>query len=72
MIIILEDIKELKNQLHKWLEKKDLIEQMENKRVLLKPNMGYPKPAPYTTSTEIIREVVEVFSELNAKQIMIG
>ncbi|NHJ32162.1 MAG: DUF362 domain-containing protein, partial [Asgard group archaeon] len=42
------------------------------KRVLLKPNMGYPKPAPYTTSTEIIREVVEVFSELNAKQIMIG
>lgn len=72
MITIIEDIKELKSQLHEWMVKKNLVEQIQKKKVLLKPNMGYPKPAPFTTSTKVIRNVVEVLSELNTHQIMIG
>lgn len=72
MITIIDDIKELKNQLHEWMVKKKLDEQIQNKKVLLKPNMGYPKPAPFTTSIEVLRNTVEVLSELNTQQIMIG
>jgi len=72
LITVIEDIKELKSQLYEWLEKKNLVEQIQNKKVLLKPNMGYPKPAPFTTSIKVIRNVVEVLSELNTHQIMIG
>lgn len=72
MIAIIDDIKELKNQLHEWIVKKKLDEQIQNKKVLLKPNMGYPKPAPFTTSIEVLRNTVEVLSELNTQQIMIG
>jgi len=72
LITIIEDIKELKRQLHEWMVKKNLVEQIQKKKVLLKPNMGYPKPAPFTTSTKVIRNVVEVLSELNTHQIMIG
>lgn len=72
MITIIEDVRELKSQLHEWVVKKNLVEQIQNKKVLLKPNMGYPKPAPFTTSTKVIRTIVEILSELNAQQIMIG
>lgn len=72
MITIIEDIGKLKSQMHEWMLKKNLVEQIQNKKVLLKPNMGYPKPAPFTTSTKIIRKIVEVLSELDAQQIMIG
>ena len=72
MITIVEDIRELKSQLQEWVVKKNFVEQIQNKKVLLKPNMGYPKPAPFTTSTKVIRKIVEILSELNAQQIMIG
>jgi len=72
LITIIEDISELKNQLQEWMVKKKLVDRIQNKKVLLKPNMGYPKPSPFTTSTKVIRNVVEVLSELNAQQIMIG
>ncbi len=72
MITIIDDIKELKNQMHEWMVKKKLDEQIQNKKVLLKPNMGYPKPAPFTTSIEVLKNIVEVLSELNTQQIMIG
>ncbi len=58
--------------MHEWMVKKKLDEQIQNKKVLLKPNMGYPKPAPFTTSIEVLRNTVEVLSELNTQQIMIG
>ena len=72
MILIIENYTELKNQLYNWLKKKNIIEDIQNKKVFLKPNMGYPKPAPFTTSLEIIRSVVEVLNELNTNQIVIG
>lgn len=72
LITIIEDIKNLKSHLYDWMEKKNFVGHMQNKKVLLKPNMGYPKPAPFTTSTKIIRSVVEVLSELKSQQIIIG
>ncbi|MBK5112375.1 MAG: DUF362 domain-containing protein [Candidatus Heimdallarchaeota archaeon] len=72
MITIIENTKQLKSHLYEWLEQKNFVGHMQNKKILLKPNMGYPKPAPFTTSTEIIRAVVELLSELNSQQIIIG
>ncbi len=72
MITIIQNTKELKDFLIKWFEEQNLAKQMQDKKVLLKPNMGYPKPAPYTTSIEIIKTIVEVLSELKTQQIIIG
>jgi uncharacterized protein (DUF362 family) len=72
LITIIENTKQLKSHLYEWLVQKNFVGHMQNKKILLKPNMGYPKPAPFTTSTEIIRAVVELLSELNSQQIIIG
>ena len=72
VITIAQSVKELRNCLYDWFEKKNLANQMQDKKVLLKPNMGYPKPAPFTTSLEIIKTVVDILSEFEAQQIIIG
>lgn len=45
---------------------------LSNKKIFLKPNMGYPKKAPFTTSIELMKGIVEVGINLNAKEILIG
>lgn len=52
----------------KWLKVKEVI----NKRIFLKPNAGYPKPYPYTTSLELIKSVVKLLTKYKPKEIVIG
>ncbi|MHA1245081.1 MAG: DUF362 domain-containing protein [Candidatus Heimdallarchaeota archaeon] len=52
----------------KWLKEKEVT----NKRIFLKPNVGYPKPYPYTTSLELIKSVVKLLAKYKPKEIVIG
>ncbi|MHA1221119.1 MAG: DUF362 domain-containing protein, partial [Candidatus Heimdallarchaeota archaeon] len=72
MKIITNSIKELKNTIRQWIQSAYPKNALEDKRIFLKPNMGYPKPAPYTTALDIIKETVEVLLEYNPKGIIIG
>lgn len=51
-----------------WLKEKDVT----NKRIFLKPNVGYPKPYPYTTSLELIKSVVKLLAKNKPKEIVVG
>ncbi|MBD3189212.1 MAG: DUF362 domain-containing protein [Candidatus Heimdallarchaeota archaeon] len=72
LITVIEDLEELKPTLQKVLETKLNGKTLTEKKVFLKPNLGYPKPAPYTTSIPLMKEVVKLFSIIGVKQIIIG
>ena len=72
MIQVLKNIDQLKKAIKLWFGKKYKKENFSEKRILLKPNIGYPKPAPYTTSMEVIKATVEVITEQVPKEIIIG
>jgi uncharacterized protein (DUF362 family) len=72
MIAMIEQPNVLRTTINEFVRNKLGKEDLKNKRTLLKPNMGYPKPAPFTTSLEVIKNVVEALSELRAQEIIIA
>jgi uncharacterized protein (DUF362 family) len=72
MLTIVNSLKNAKKYFFDWLKEKYGPELLVGKKVFLKPNMGYPKPSPYTTSLELIELVVDVLSEFEPREIIIG
>lgn len=71
LISIIENTKQLQSELLNWLKKINDTN-LSKKRIFLKPNMGYPKKSPFTTSLEVIEAIIKVFSNFNVKEIIIG
>jgi uncharacterized protein (DUF362 family) len=71
MITIAETLVEAEVMFHNWLEK-NYGSKLKDKRIFLKPNMGYQKPSPYTTSPEMLYMVVDVLSRFKPVEISIG
>jgi uncharacterized protein (DUF362 family) len=71
MIEIAESIVEAEIKFQYWLEEK-YGSKLQGKSIFLKPNMGYPKPAPYTTSVDILYMVAKVLTRFKPKEITIG
>ena len=71
MISLVENTEQLRFELLNWFKKIN-DNKISEKKIFLKPNMGYPKKSPFTTSLDVIEVVVEVFSNLNVKEIIIG
>ncbi len=69
---ILNNTKELQKKLSNWIAENYNKKLLANQRVFIKPNMGYPKPAPFTTSIDIITSTVEILAEAHAEEIIIG
>ncbi len=72
MLSVLDNLDDLVEILYKWFEDNCKHNELDTKKIFLKPNMGYPKPAPFTTSIDLIKSVVEVAQHLELKEIIIG
>ncbi|NHJ38724.1 MAG: DUF362 domain-containing protein [Asgard group archaeon] len=72
MITLTNSLKEAKDCFLNWLEEKFGNELLIGKKIFLKPNMGYPKKSPYTTSLKIIKIVVDTLNKFKAQEIIIG
>ncbi|NHJ87982.1 MAG: DUF362 domain-containing protein [Asgard group archaeon] len=72
MIVINSSLEDLKASLVTILETKFTESKLTNQKIFIKPNMGYPKPAPYTTALDIIKITVDVLSKYSPKEIIIG
>jgi len=72
LITIVENLVQMQKEFLKYIEKLFGKNLLKNKKVFLKPNMGYPKKAPFTTSIEIIKGIVEEVTNSDAKEILIG
>lgn len=72
MISILNNTIELQKALSDWINENYDKKLLKNQRVFIKPNMGYPKPAPFTTSINIITSTVEILADAHAKEIVIA
>ncbi|MHA1461608.1 MAG: DUF362 domain-containing protein [Candidatus Heimdallarchaeota archaeon] len=72
MISILNNNLELQKTLTNWIGENYDEKLLENQRVFIKPNMGYPKPAPFTTSIDIIVSTIEILSNAHAEEIIIA
>ncbi|NHK33011.1 MAG: DUF362 domain-containing protein [Asgard group archaeon] len=72
MLTIVDSLKNAKKYFFDWLKEKYGPELLVGKKVFLKPNMGYPKPSPYTTSLGLIEMVVDVLSDFEPCEIIIG
>lgn len=72
MITIVDSLNNAKECFIKWLKEKYGNELLIGKKVFLKPNMGYPKPSPFTTSLKLILMVIEVLHKLKPQEIIIG
>ncbi|NHJ48472.1 MAG: DUF362 domain-containing protein [Asgard group archaeon] len=71
MIEIAESLVDAEIKFQYLLEKK-FGNKLQNKSIFLKPNMGYPKPSPFTTSVEMVHMVVNVLSRFKPSEITIG
>ncbi len=69
---ILNNTRELQKTLSNWLDENYDEKLLENQRVFIKPNMGYPKPAPFTTSIDIITSTIKVLANAHAEEITIA
>jgi len=72
MLEITQTLEEAKTVFATWLKKRYPPTYLQKARALLKPNIGYPKPSPYTTSLGIIKTVVEVLTKNNLKEVIIA
>ncbi|NHJ84346.1 MAG: DUF362 domain-containing protein [Asgard group archaeon] len=72
MIQVFEDFPAVKEAIEKWLKLKYPSQLLSNQTILLKPNLGYPKPSPYTTSLELVKTIVEALNNLHVKKIIIA
>ncbi|NHJ05775.1 MAG: DUF362 domain-containing protein [Candidatus Heimdallarchaeota archaeon] len=72
MLKIVNDIVQMQEVFLNYIEELFGKNPLANKKVFLKPNMGYPKKAPFTTSIELIKGIVEIAINSNAKEILIG
>ncbi|MBN1329539.1 MAG: DUF362 domain-containing protein [Candidatus Heimdallarchaeota archaeon] len=72
MIYINESLEKLKENIDVWLKTRNNESKLSKQRIFIKPNMGYPKPAPYTTALDIIKTTIDVLSKYSPKEIIIA
>jgi uncharacterized protein (DUF362 family) len=68
MIELFDNIESLKEAFDKWLEQKGIC----GKKILIKPNAGYPKSYPYTTSLKLVEAIVSSLYAYSPKKIDIA
>jgi len=72
VVPIVSTLTQLHEDFFQQIEQQHGKKLLRNKKVFLKPNIGYPKPAPFTTSLEVLEQVVETVYEAGAKEIIIA
>jgi len=72
LIIINESLEKLEENLDECIKIRNKKSKLKNQIIFIKPNMGYPKPAPYTTSLDIIKTTINVLMKYSPKEIIIG